>query len=141
MSFQEKSTWITVVTVLFVYGQYFLNLTLQTPWALESTTAVEYRVLMFGTVVTLVIVMAVSHIVIAMFAPEASDQIDERDREINRKGEYIGGYVVGAAALTGMGMAMFETEHFWIANLLLLGLVLSEIVAGCIKLYIYRRGF
>ena len=44
-------------------------------------------------------------------------------------------------ALVGLGMAMYEMAHFWIANTLLLGLVMAELVGGCAKLYLYRRGF
>lgn len=141
MSFEEKSTWIVLAAVLIAYGQYFFNLAVQSPWLLETTVNIEYRVQMFGTVMALVAIIVAAHIAIAIFAPGASDQVDERDREITRRGEYIGGYVLSVAALSAMGMAMYEQEHFWIANLLLLGLVLSEMVSNSVKLVIYRRGF
>jgi len=141
MSFEEKSTWVVLGALLIAYGQYFLDLSAQTPWLLESTVDIEYRMQMLGTVMALVAIIVAAHIVIAIFAPSESDQADERDREINLRGEHFGGYVLGFATLAAMGLAMFEQEHFWIANLLLLGLVLSEIVSNSIKLVIYRRGF
>ena len=39
-----------------------------------------------------------------------------------------------------LALAVFEAAHFWIANALLLSLVLAEIVAGIRKLTLYRRG-
>jgi hypothetical protein len=65
---------------------------------------------------------------------------DERDREINRFGEYVGGFALVVAVLIGLGLAMFEVDHFWIANALLAGLVLSELVAGATMVVLYRRG-
>lgn len=140
MSFEEKSTWVMLLTVTGVYSWYFL--TILPAWSAAGEAAVaDYRALMLGTVLVLVVVAIVAHIVIAVAAPDESDLIDERDRSIDRYGEYIGGYLAGAAALTGMGMAMYELPHFLIANVILLGLVISEIVTGLVKIYCYRRGF
>lgn len=139
MSFEEKSTWVTLMAFLLAYSWYFL--TMLTGIQESSVADLPYRGVMLGTVIGLVSIIVVSHVVIAAMAPDESDEVDERDREIKRRGEYVGGYVATAAALTGMGMAMYEIEHFWIANTILLVLVLSEIVSSLVKIYCYRRGF
>lgn len=139
MSFEEKSTWVMLALVTLVYGGYF-TVVLGDIAALESVSDIAYRGLMLGTVVVLVVLATISHIVIAISNPSDADGSDERDREINRFGEYVGGYVLGVGALVGLGMAMFEMDHFWIANAILAGLVVSEIVSGLTKIIAYRRG-
>lgn len=139
MSFEEKSTWAGLLTVALVYGWYFAKVSAALPSL--DVTSIEYQGLMIKTVVVLIAISIATHIAIAIMAPDESDQSDERDRAVNVRGEYIGGYIVSMVALLGLGMAMYEMAHFWIANTLLLGLVMAELVGGCAKLYLYRRGF
>ena len=138
MSFQQKSTWAMFGTMLFVYGGYFLSLRGAYLAAPGQVLAWDYRDEMLAAVICLVVIAIVAHIVIALFGP---DETDERDRAIERMGDYVGGYVLGAGSLTAMGMAMFELPHFWIANMILLGLVLGELVGGAVKLVYYHRGY
>ena len=139
MSFQEKSSWVMLVTVALVYGAYFAIVASEVDPA--DVADVNYQPLMLVTVVVLVIVAIIAHAVIAAANPREADASDERDKEINRYGEYIGGYALAVGTLVGLGLAMAEAEPFWIANVLLLGLVVSELVAGVTKVVLYRRGF
>jgi hypothetical protein len=138
MSFEEKSTWAMMISVPAVYSWYFITLLAALPDDSALIGDVQYRGALFSTVVGLVLIAAVAHAGIAAYGP---DDADERDREINRWGEYSGGYVTTSAALTGLGMAVFEIEYFWFANTILLLLVVSELVSSGIKIYFYRRGF
>lgn len=138
MGFQEKSTWIMGAITLVVYGWYFTVVLGRI--GDQDIAEIAYRPLMLTTVLALVALAVVSHIVVAMAAPEEADRTDVRDREINRYGEYVGGYVLAVGALVAMGMAMYEVDHFWIANVLLLGLVLSELASLGTKAVLYRRG-
>ena len=124
--------------ITLVYGWYFLTLVGE----VQSTdvTEIAYRGMMLATVLALVALGVVSHILIAVASPDDGDESDERDKVINRLGEYAGGHLLGGFALVALGMAMFEVEHFWIANAILAGLVLSELLAGATKVYLYRRG-
>lgn len=140
MSFQEKSAWIMVVLVALVYGWYFA-VVFGDVASQEVVRDIAYRGMMLATVVVLTILAAASHIVVAVASPREADKSDERDKEINRYGEYIGGFVLGVGALLALGLAMFEVEHFWIANAILAGLVLSELVSGVTRIVLYRRGF
>lgn len=140
MSFQEKSAWLMLALMVVIYGVYFA-VVLGDIAVLESVRDFDYRGLVLATVVALVVLASFSHIMIAIVAPRDADRNDERDKEINRFGEYVGGYVLGAWALVGMVLAMLEVEHFWIANAILAGLVLSEVVSGVTKIFFYRRGF
>ena len=139
MSFQEKSSWVMLVTVALVSGAYFAIVASEVDGA--DVADVNYQPLMLVTVVVLVIVAIIAHAVIAAANPSEADASDERDKEINRYGEYIGGYALAVGTLVGLGLAMAEAEPFWIANVFLLGLVVSELVAGTTKVVLYRRGF
>jgi hypothetical protein len=139
VSFQEKSTWVMLLLVTLVYGTYFV-VVMGDVAAMPEVREIAYRGMMLATVVILTVLAAGTHIVLAIASPREADKTDERDREVNRFGEYVGGFVLVVGVLIGLGLAMFEIDHFWIANALLAGLVLSEVVAGLTKVVLYRRG-
>jgi hypothetical protein len=66
---------------------------------------------------------------------------DQRDREIGRRGDYIGQSFLVIGGLAALGMAMAQWPYFWIANVIYLGFHLSAIVGSAAKLAAYRRGF
>ncbi|MGD2102693.1 MAG: hypothetical protein PVG83_10730 [Acidimicrobiia bacterium] len=138
MSFQEKSTWITTAAMIVVYGWYFANVFGQVDSV--DAGAIGYQSMMLVTVGALVVFIIVGNVVVALANPREVEKSDDRDREINRRGEFIGGYVLGTGALAALALAMVEVEHFWIANAILLALVLSEVVTGASKIVLYRRG-
>jgi hypothetical protein len=138
VSFQEKSTALMLGLLVVVYGWYFAVVGSR---ALAIPVAeVEYRAMMLVTVVALVAVAIVGHVLIAVLAPREADVTDERDRLVDLRGEWIGGFVLGTGTLAGLLLAMAEADTFWIANVLLAGMVLSEIVTSVARLVFYRRG-
>ena len=137
MTFEEKSTWVILATMTLVYGWYFATVAGQLGGA--DVGDIDYQGLMLATV-GIVVVIAVVGTILITIAGGGDDSKDERDKAINRYGEYIGGFVLAAGALGGMLLAMIEVEHFWVANTLLAGLVLSEITSNITKLVLYRRG-
>ena len=139
MSFEEKSTWAVLAAFVVVYGGYFLEI--YGRLGAGEVDNIEYKILMGSTVVTLIVVTVVTHIVIAILAPDEADRVDERDRNIDIRGEYVGSFAVSLTALAGIALALAEMEYFWVANALLLGLVLAEILTNCTKLWFYRRGY
>lgn len=138
MSFQEKSTWIEFLCVGLVYGNYFLSMVDRV--AATPVEAIGYQATMLATVGALVVLVIAAYIVVTVVSRDKDDTADERDRAINRQGEYVGGFVLGGGALLAMGLAMLEFHQFWIANTLLAALVLSELVSCACKIVLYRRG-
>jgi amino acid transporter len=138
VSFQEKSAWAMSAIMLTVYGWYFVVLFGRL--SDQDVAEIAYRGMLLATVLALGFLAVVSHIVLAVVNPKDAETADARDREINRFGEYVGGYVLGAAAFFGLVMAVLETDHFWIANVILAGMVLSELVSLGTRLLLYRRG-
>ena len=138
MSFREKVVWIMLLALVVAYGGYFLSL-LDALAAGTVAGDIPYRGAMLGAVVTVVVLVIAGTVAVTVIA-RGDDSEDERDREIDLRGARFGGVLLAVGALTGMALAMIDAAHFWIANALLLGLVLAEIGAGIFKLVLYRRG-
>ena len=68
-------------------------------------------------------------------------QADERDRDINRRGESVGGIFLGVAMVVPFLLAIREADHFWIANAMYTAFSLWAVVSTVVKLVAYRRGF
>lgn len=101
---------------------------------------IAYRPLMVVTVAVLVALVVVAHLLVALANPRDAEKSDDRDREINRFGEYVGGYVLGTGAFFALALAMIEVDYFWISNAILVAMVTSELVTGGTKIVLYRRG-
>ena len=145
-SYKEKSILISLLAVAGLYGTYFFELVTghseQTLGAMLTT--------LFGLVVALVIIHIVFHIVITL--DDVSDDDDERDRAVNRRAAVIGYNVLFVSVLLVTGRIVVlgawaeeDVEFagpgvFEIANLLLAGLVLSEVAYYAMQLVFYRRG-
>ena len=138
VSFQAKSTLIMLIALVAAYGWY--GATLLRLAADSPVGEIEYQPLVLIVVVPLVVIATIGHIVITAIKPSEADASDERDREIARRGSVIGGWIVSAAALGAMFASMAEIDHFWLAHLLLAGLVLAELADGVWRLVLYRRG-
>ena len=136
MSFQEKTTWVELACVLLVYGVYFFDIT--TALSHLPVADISYQSAMLRTVGLLIALIIIGAIVVASLAPDEADTSDERDRIFGWRGEAFGAYVLSAGMITALIAAMMEIEHFWIANGLLLGLVLAELASGACKLLLYR---
>lgn len=139
MSFEEKSAWIYLVVVLVVPGIYFANILGQaqdTP-----VTEIAYVRPMITAVIIAIIASIVAHIVVAIASPKDADKRDERDKNINRFGEYVGGIVLAVGGVGVLALTMAELEHFWIANALYAAFILQGLTSTTVKIVAYRRGF
>lgn len=138
MSFKEKVAWVMLVIMVLVYGRYFHSIQGAIADGVD-VAEIPYRAAMLITVVAAVI-LAIAGTITVTIVSRGDDASDERDREIERHGDWLGGIVLYVGALGALALAVFEMAHFWIANSLLLSLVLAAIVANIRKLMLYRRG-
>ncbi|MGI9271979.1 MAG: hypothetical protein ACR2QT_09395 [Woeseiaceae bacterium] len=139
MSFKEKSTWIMAVLTV---GAYLVYLSVILGRA-ENTqlTEVPYIATLLWTIGAVIVASIVAHIAVAIASPKDVDKEDQRDREIERLGEYRGNWFVVIGAVAALGMAMAELSHFWIANVIYLAFVLATLLGSVTKIVAYRRGF
>ena len=106
MTSEEKSTWIVAVATVLAFGWYTIKILSDA--ATTPVSEIEYQDLLVVMVGVFVALIIVSEIVLAVLARRLDDS-DERDRKIDRFGEYIGGYVLGTGLLVVLGLAMAET--------------------------------
>jgi hypothetical protein len=142
-SYKEKGILISLLAVSGAYGSYFYNL-------LNGTTEHSLQAMaaaMLGIVITLVIVHIAYHIVISL--DDGTEEDDERDKAVNRRASVFGYNILFVATMLVAGRlviagAWAETAGFAsptlfeIANLLLAGLVASEVIYYAAQLYFYR---
>ncbi|MDH3462035.1 MAG: hypothetical protein OEM32_00165 [Acidimicrobiia bacterium] len=100
---------------------------------------ISCRPLMLVTMGPLGVLAVIGHFFLAVIPPHGDHKSDERDRHVDLKGEWTGGFALGTAAVTSVFLAMAETESFRLANTLFADLVLSEIVTSVAKLAYFRR--
>lgn len=135
-SFEEKSTWITLGSLIAIYGLYFLI-----AWQMIAagvTTVIAFVPLFVLVVVLLVVVLVAGHVVAALMGGQ--DDADERDRLIEWRAESYSSWLLAVGVLTAIGCMAAQVGQVWVAHLLLGSLVASEILKHVIKLVFYRRG-
>ena len=139
MSFEEKSTWTYAVIAVALAVIYFAIVLGQLP----QTAAVDiaFQVPLLATIGASIGLTIAAHILIAIAAPDDAGKRDQRDKDINRYGEYVGGLVLGVAAVVPLILALAEVDHFWIANTIYLAFILSATAGSIVKIVAYRRGF
>ncbi len=150
MSFEEKTTWVSVVIGLLVPVAYFATVLPQ----LGDTPAADVayqKPLIIAVIASIIltilgtIAMAIATAVGAEITGSGSvddiDRKDERDISISRRGDVVGYYVASTGAVVALVLTMLEHDYFWIANTLYLSFAVAGLVAGIVKLRAYRRGF
>lgn len=138
MSFDEKNAWVYAVIAVGGYAGYLATILGRAQGVPFS--AVAYVVPMLVAIGAAITASIVGHIVIAAVWPKDAGRTDQRDKEIHRFGEYIGGIVLAVGVLVPFALTMAEVDHFWIANAIYLAFVLSALCGTTVKLVAYRRG-
>ena len=138
MSFEEKGTWVYVVIAAALSAVYFALVLGQLPQT--AADEIEFQVPMLVAIGVAIGLTIVANIVIAVAAPDDAGKRDQRDKDVNRYGEYVGGLVLGVAAIVPFLLALAEADHFWIANTIYLAFVVSTIAGSIVKIVAYRRG-
>ncbi|MGA4862211.1 hypothetical protein [Streptomyces lavendulocolor] len=139
MAFEEKRAWIMAVVAVgayLVYVAVILGRAQGIPLA-----EVTYAATLLWSVGAAIAAAIALNILAAVASPGEANKKDQRDREINRFGEYAGQsfLVVGGVAVLALSMA--EADHFWIANTIYLAFVLSAALGAAAKIAAYRWGF
>lgn len=141
VSFEEKSTWASLVIITFVFAGYFS----QVYEGLMSGTLDKASVLglFIGAVVSIIVLEIILHIVIAILNTKDADQpSDERDRLFSMKAGNISGWVLGIAVLMISAQTFIQDlDSLWVANLLLFSVFVSQVVSYALQIFYYRRGY
>lgn len=139
MSVSEKRAWIMAIVATAAYGTYLAIILGRA--GDHPLAEVPYAWTLVWSVGGAILGSIVLDILSSFFAPRSAAEKDQRDREINRLGDYIGQSFLVVGAVTALILALLEVAPFWIANAIYLGFVLSAIVGSVAKIVAYRRGF
>jgi hypothetical protein len=138
MSYEEKGTWVYLVTSAGAYAVYLVIIL----GRLQDTPVdqVQYARVLLWTTLASVVAATIGRTLVETARPSDSRHRDVRDKEIYRFGEYASRWFVVAGAAAGFFMAVAKLDYFWIANVIYLGFVLWAVVGSAVKLLAYRRG-
>lgn len=150
MPYEEKVAWVSGFVAVLVSAVYASVVVPRLGSGPVSAIAYQGPMLIaIGAmiVVTIVgmIIMSIGTAVSAEITGRGSvddiDRTDERDDDINRRGELIGYYVSSVGLIAALALAMLKADHFWIANVIFVSLMVASVVSAAVKIFIYRRGF
>lgn len=139
LSFQEKSLWLLLTSLLLVFGLYFASaLPMESLYISEANVAIF--ILM---IVLLVVIQIIGHILLALTSLKELTQgvqEDERDKLITLKASNISSYVLVVGVLLALTLCLFIPGNFVFAHVLLGFWVAAQVVEIALQLYFYRRG-
>lgn len=138
MSFREKSTWITFLLLLVVFGYYFVSVVVQ---LVRPAHPHPNFFLMFLVLIVIIVVMeVVLHAAAAARAPDdARAPEDERDRLIALKAKRPAFFVLTVSAFLAIAVAHLGIGMWPMLNAVLFAIWLGELTNYGAQLYFYRR--
>ena len=136
MSFREKSAWISMLSMLGIYGIYFWSVIHAGPHP-----GGFYFGGLLATVIGLVIVQVVVTVVVAIFSPrDAKAPLDERDKLIELRAIRVAYAGLATSVALACFFGAFTPPIVFDANALLFILVAAEIMRSACQVIQYRRG-
>ncbi|MFY1636969.1 hypothetical protein ACN27F_27455 [Solwaraspora sp. WMMB335] len=138
MSYEEKGAGVFLVTTVATFvGYVVVVLRRAGAGPLADAPYVSAMLWAFGVAIVGAMVL---RILVEIARPSETHQVDVRDKEINRRGEYVGGLILSVGMVLPLGLTLAEVDHFWIANAIYLVFVVSTSIGAIIKIVAYRRG-
>jgi hypothetical protein len=138
MTFQEKSLWAYGFAALAAPVAYFAWLARQVARA-DAVADIGYvRALLWAIGGGILLNMIGSTFVRG--AGRGTDLKDQRDREIDRRGNAINFVVFSVLIVIPFALALRDAETFWIANAIYLAYALAAVIGVVIKAVLYRKG-
>ncbi len=142
MGFQERSKWASGIVALGAFVVYVVLILQKADGG--QLTEVAYQSTLIWVVAVSVVATVVSLIVVAIATAirdrEAVGDGDERDKTIERHGEYRGWTVAAPLLIGPLALAMLDADHFWVANSIYAALVIQNVASTVTKIVAYRRG-
>jgi uncharacterized membrane protein len=137
MSFREKSSWISLLSLLGVFVPFFWNSYRQFTGQLDAGSAVGVAFVLLALFVLLEIVL---HAAIAIQSPrEAQTPKDERERLIEMRATRIAFHVLITGALAGVAVIHLRNSAWLMQQVVLFAIVLAEVVKFGLQVALYRQ--
>lgn len=151
MSFREKSIWISLVSTILIFGDYFLNLLSLSGLPVDVAKSAALG-LFLRSIFLIIVVEIVFQGMLALSNRKAAELgADERDKLFEYKGNNIGYTILVIGVFITLGRIVFIELNpefiqdsgllnipFLTAHILLFSFILSEVVRFFGQLYYYR---
>jgi len=135
MSFREKSAWISMLSMLAIYGFYFWSVIHAGPQA----GGFHFGGLL-ETIIALVVVQIVLTVAAAIFTPkEAKAPRDEREKLIELRAMRVAYSGLATSVALACFFGAFDPPILFNTNALLFMLVAAEILRSACQIVQYRR--
>ena len=138
MSYEEKGQWVYLVVGVLTLSGYLVFVAGQA--RALPVAEIDYVPALLLTIGIAIGLSIIGRILLEIVSQSDTYKEDERDRDINRLGEYVGGILLGVGMIVPFVLAVAEVEYFWIANAIYLAFALATLVGTAVKLVAYRRG-
>ena len=135
-SFEEKSIWISLLTISLIFGYYFVRIVQMV--SQDDINVAQSIVLLISVIVMVITVEVVFHIIIAL--RDRPQALDERDRMIELKATRNAYFVLVFGIFLPMAGIAAQVRPFIVAHVIMFIFVLSEITKFLTQLFYYRRG-
>jgi hypothetical protein len=136
MSFCEKSAWISLLSMVGIYGFYFWTVVHAGPQASGFHLGG-----LLETVIALVVVQVVLTVAVAIFTPkEAKAPRDEREKLIELRAMRVAYSGLATSVALACFFGAFDPPILFNTNALLFILVTAEILRSACRIIQYRRG-
>ena len=135
-SFEEKSVWIQLVSLVVGLGGYLVVAGLMLS---NGVTALPPFVPVFAVAIILIVAINIAgHVVAAING--GADDADERDRLIGCRAESRSSWILGVGVIGAIMALILSVGSVWVAHLLLISLFVSEVAKEVLQIVYYRRG-
>jgi len=139
MSYEEKGAWVYLVVSVGAFVAYVVVILGRLGAA--PVAGVHFVTPLLWCIGVAIGANIVGRILFEIARPSESHQVDRRDKEITRQGEYVGGLVLAILMVVPFALALAEVDHFWIANAIYAAFVTYAVTGTVVRLVAYRRGF
>ena len=140
MSYHEKSTWVSLVSAIIIFGLYFGKaVTVMAQDQGNTSILITYFI---AAVILSIVIQVLAQIIFAILDRAASERgLDERDKHIEQRTRTTAYYVLVVGIWCSVASQLWDSRPVVLINLLMASFVISEVVAYVSKLWIYRRGY
>lgn len=136
MSFEEKSVWIQLGSLVVGLGGYLVVAGLMLS---NGVRVLPPFVPVFVVAIFLIVAVNIAgHVVAAVTS--RSDEADERDRLIGWRAESGSSWILGVGVIGAIMALILSVGGVWVAHLLLISLFGSEVTKDVLQIVYYRRG-
>lgn len=136
MSFEEKSTWVHLLSLVVGLGGY---LVVAGRMLSNGVTALPAFVPVFAVAIVLIVAINVAGHAVAVITSRG-DEADERDRLIGWRAESRSSWILGIGVIGAIIALVLSVGSVWVAHLLLISLFGSDALKQVLQIAYYRRG-